>query len=266
MYECKKEKLAKIEFTTKELRKLNPVHSGFLASTCLAVNDIIVVQKVLLQALNTRNLHGKIKDETLQEIAFTQTNILERILAANLYEYMDMVGKYVKSCEKKKDTSMQVFLDEASKVISNLKDASAYSLVKWYRDKATNHYDSAGLTSLLQGRKLGDDDPVYFIYLHEKDGNSNYILGEQVLLMKLSEESDSPFDQMEEFGDWVNNASRKIMKLHSCFFIQLLENHFQEKYPQGFSVMAEPHLFGKIEETCLPILWDFQSQGVDNER
>ena len=157
---------------------------------------------------------------------------------------------------------MQKFLDEASDVESELKKQKGWALAKWLRNKITHHCVVSELTSLIEKGRIGEDDTVHPIYLHEKDGNSSYVLGEHVLLAKLYEGTEGDIGMIENFqifGDWVHDASAKVKRLHDNFCIQLFEYYLPEKEAKEFSIVPEPHLVAQIEKSCLPILWDFQS-------
>lgn len=251
------DELSKVNFTTNELRNLPPVHSGFFAISCLAINDISLAQKTYLMALNTRAPHRQITGKELQEISYAQAVIAQRNLAAKVFEYINMLEEYKKRCERKAKSSMIRFLNEANSVISDLKKGEDYELALWYRNKVTNHYAVHELTSLIKNGDLGDGDTEHSIYLHEKDGNSYYILGEQVLLAKLSEDGRDPIETINKFDDWVLGASAEVMKLHHLFCVELIETYLPTKKAEAFRVAPNPHIVGLPAEACLPIWWDF---------
>ena len=227
-------------------------------SSCLAINEVTVFQKILLMALNTRSPDKPIGDSTLQETAFAQAIIIERNLSAKVIEYLNMIGDYKKKCGRKRETKMQFFLERIDDVTAKLRNGENYKLALWYRNTVTNHYLISELEPLIRNGDLGGDDTAHTIYLHEKDGNSSYLLGEQLLLAKLTEDVGSAVDRMEGFSEWVLEASAMAMKLHHEFCIQLLEIYLPQKQAQEYSITPEPHLVGQLKETCLPVLWDFQ--------
>jgi len=256
------DKLTKIEFTTGELRKLPSVHAGFLVGSCLAINEITILQRILILASNTPTASGPICNKELQEIADIQFIVLERNLSAKVFEYLRMVDGYKKRCERGNISSMHEFLSEANTVVLKIKNRKGYNLAKWYRNKVTNHYVASEFTSLIEKGNLGEDDTIHPIFLHEKDRNSSYVLGEHVLLAKLYEETEGDNGMIEEydiFKDWVHDSSEKVRGLHHDFCIQLFDYYLPEKEAEEFSIAPEPHLVAQIKKSCLPILWDFKS-------
>ncbi|WP_417711723.1 hypothetical protein [Roseibium aggregatum] len=208
-------------------------------------------------ALNTRATHKPNTEKELQDISYALAIVAQRNLAAKLLEYINMLEEYKKRCKRKKDQSMNMFLDEATSAISNLKKVRYYDLALWYRNKVTNHYAVHELTSLIRDGNLGDGDTEHSIYLHEKDGNSYYTLGEQVLLAKLSEDGRDPIETINKFDDWVTGASGKVMKLHHLFCVELLKIYLPTKKAEVCHVAPNPHIVGLPAEACLPIWWDF---------
>lgn len=252
----KHEYFQKIEFTTAELKKLPKVHAGFLVGSCLAVNDISIVQKTLLLAQNTRVGHWPTDSEALQEVAFAQALVLERNLSAKVFEYLKMLCDYIKRCDRVGDSNMQAFTELAKSELSTLKQGENYNLAKWYRDKATNHYIISEFSSIIDNDNSSNN---YSIYLHEKDGNSSYLLGEQFLVFeKFCRNGEFFSEEMEEFIDWILEASAKITKLHNEFCIQIFKVFLPEKGAKAITASFQQHHVGKIRGTCLPILWNFQ--------
>jgi hypothetical protein len=248
--------LAKIDFTTRELRGLPPAHAAYFVISCLAINEIAVIQKVLLMALNTRTLTQPLSESALQEIAYAQTAIIERNLGSKVIEYIKMTDKHNKLCRKKGENgALRSFLDEAKTTTSRLKGEPGYELALWYRNKVTSHYDVAEINSLIQSGDLGSDSDAHPIYLHKLNGNSFYIIGEQVVLAKLSEYGAPPLERIRSYEDWVLSACEAVVKLHQAFCIALTKTYFPTKQARTFPIAPAPHLVGGVRDVCLPILW-----------
>ena len=131
-----KDDLAKIAFTVADLRKV-PQHAGFLVASSLAVNEINTIQRAFLMALNTRSKSRPIKDQALQEIAYSQSAIIERNLSAKILEYMNLVGDYPKICKRAKVSPLEPFSSKSAAAIIALRAAPGYELALWYRNKVT---------------------------------------------------------------------------------------------------------------------------------
>lgn len=256
----------KMEFTLGELRSLPPTHAGFLFASCLSINDISVIQKVFLMAQNTRAAQDGTSDDRLREIALGQSVVIERNLGAKVLEYLKLIGDYKKQCKRAKDTSMLPFIEKADAVASKLKSGESYDLAVWYRNNATSHYNISLFKSLFHNDAISNDDTKYTIYLHEREGNTSYLLGEQMLLAKLSENGRDPIEQINMFGDWVLETSKTVMKLHNEFCKCLFERYFPSKKIVESPILIEPQLIGNLIEDHLPLMWNFDVSINNNQK
>lgn len=247
---------SKVTFTSGELRGLPSIHSGALVSTCLAINEINSFLKITLLAENSGPPARDISEDILTEIAHSETIIYIRNLSSKILEYMNMIGDYKKKCERNSDSSMQSFIDKATKIIDEIRTSNGYNLALWYRNTVTNHYLVSEITKLVREGDIGADNAEHSIYLHEKEGNSGYVLGEQILLAKLSENGNDPIEQNLIFHDWVISSARKIVQLHHEFCLNFLDKHCPNKKAVKVTLTPEAHLTGHLKDTCLPIILD----------
>jgi hypothetical protein len=254
-----KQSLSTVEFTTGELKQLPSHHSGFLACSCLAIDEIAVLQKVLLLALNSRS-RSRNGEEAVQEITFANSLIVQRNLSAKLLEYHNLLGDYVKRCKRGKSVELQEFVASAEQATSRFREGAEYELALWYRNTVTSHYLVSVIASLIQGGDLGDEERAHPIYLHERDGNSAYVLGEQVLLAKLAENGASPIEKLDRFSAWVLDMAKRAMANHHTFCIALLETYFPEKVAVEFRFDLDKRLLGELTDTYLPALWNISGR------
>jgi hypothetical protein len=84
--------LARMEFTTAELRSLPEDHAACFVISCLAINEVGVIQKTLLMALTARKLVPEKAEPPLHEIAYAQSIIIMRNLGAKIIEYLKMTN------------------------------------------------------------------------------------------------------------------------------------------------------------------------------
>jgi hypothetical protein len=87
-----KYRVVRASFTTKELRAMPKVHSGFLVTSCLAINEIEPSLRLL--TLNTRSRERPISNPALEEYAFCQFQMIERSRGSKIIEYLTLLGDY----------------------------------------------------------------------------------------------------------------------------------------------------------------------------
>ena len=233
------------------------VHSGFFVTTCLAINEIGLSLRLFLMSMNARSKERPISDPALQEYAFAQYQMVERSLGSKIVEYLNMLGDYQTRCERAGDTTMSAMVDPVlDHVRSVIRVGPAYKLAEWYRNKASSHYNISEITDLMMKGDIADE---HNIYLHEQAGNANYLLGEQILLAKLSEGGKSPTEtaaMLSSYGKWVEDAARYVIDVHHSFSVALFRNFFSQKVGERFEINPEPHLVAKPTEAVLSVLWD----------
>lgn len=252
-----KDRLFRVSFTTKELRAMPKIHSGFLVTSCLAINEIGLSLRLFLMTMNTRSKERPISNPALEEYAFCQFQMIERSLGSKAIEYLNLLGDYQKQCDRARDTTMKGMIDPVMDTVRNsIRVGAEYKLAEWYRNKASFHYNVADITSLMMTADLADE---HSIYLHQQAGNASYLLGEQILLGKLSEGGKSTEETaatLTAYGKWVEDAARYVMDVHHQFTVALFRAFFPTKIGQEFEIDPEPHLIARLNETSLPILWD----------
>lgn len=247
--------LARVALTTTELRKIPPKHAGFLVASCLAIDDILLGHKLLLLALNSRLKLQRDPDGPFKEIAFAEERALSRGLAAKLFEFLNLLDEYIKKCTRKQTPEMESFLKHAKTVLASARDDSSHELAQWYRNKATSHYSTTELAKLATEGDLGDETRTNSIYLHPKDGNSHYILGEQVLLSKLCEGNCDPVASLKKLDSWIGRIARDAIKLHHDYCITLFKVYFPSKSLLSVEAKIPPEQVGDVRKSVLPLFW-----------
>lgn len=247
--------LNRLNFSMEELRSIPASHAGFLVTSCLANNEINVFVRLYLMSLNTVSHKRPISDDALNEYAYVQCVILQRHISAKVFEYLNMIERFAKKL-KGHHSPIHAYLLEVNSVIKEIRKAKEFALATWYRNKTTNHYDIGAIMGLVGNKKVLPDTAEMSIYLHEKDGNSGYLLGEQILLAQTALNEVSAIEQIRGFETWLLATVKRVTTLHHNFCIKLMETHFPGKTVQEFPINPESHLVGSVTSSCLPILWD----------
>lgn len=251
-----KGRLYRIGFSANDLKSVPEAQAAFMVSSCIAINDITTFLRLFLMALNGRRFQDEKIDDVVSEFALTQALVIQRTLSGKLKEYLHMCRQYQDGCKRRNDEALKPFLDKSKIVCAELKAMPGYELAEWYRDKVTHHYVVNEISGLLKYLQEGAE---YNLYLHEKDGNSGYLLGERVLLHKLGDEpGKDDFERLDEYQDWVIYAARVVQTMHHDYCIQFLETFFPKKVAHEFIVEIPENLLGQIENTKAPLFWDFR--------
>lgn len=254
--------LYKVEFTADEIRNLPSVHRSFFMGTCLAINEISMFQKMLIMGHNSLQNANSSKHTPFREMALAQILTIERNLAAKLIEYLNLLDDFRKKCNRMKIADMSEFLSRIDLVSNQIRSGAEYQLAKWFRNSVTSHYLMSEFESLIENSDLGTDEALHPIYLHTRDANSSYLLGEQLLIAKFLEDGENAVDRRERFRAWVLETSSQLMEFHHMFCIQLLEKHLPAKKFETLRLDSEHRLVGELRETCLPILWALDDDGA----
>lgn len=250
--------LYNIEVTNKELRNIPDAHLGFLISSCLAITELNILLKPLIMSLNSRKEANAPNDKCLQEIAFVHEIIFQRNVASKLYEYINSLSVYQKKCSNSKDTSMFDFTKALQQEIDEIKQTEEYSILKWFRNKATNHYASSEFIKLAKNINPDANDMSHPFYLHPMQGNSYYLLGEQILLQKFSEFNADPYGALNNYSNWIRGVNIKIQKFHHDFCIKLFKLYLPGKKLDEISIEPAEYHIGDLTSTNMPLLWKFR--------
>jgi len=249
------EQLYQLDFSGKELRDIPRIHAGFMTASCLAASEITIFLRLLLMATNSNRFSSNIANDAISAYAFTQALVIERSLSGKLLEYIYMIDQLQNENKKRPDATITQFLENIGDRITQIKSDQSYRLADWYRDHASHHYIVNKISNLVS---YVDDQEVYTIYLHEKEGNSGYFLGEHLLLHKLSDDKDdNNVDRLTKFQDWVLECSQSIMKIHSEYSVLFINTFFDEKNIKELEVDIPNDLLGSLTNTKLPLFWNF---------
>jgi hypothetical protein len=118
------------------------------------------------------------------------------------------------------------------------------------RNKLTGHVEPGRIRDTIAG--ILDDRRETGIYLHQKDGNSVYLMGEDIAPIDAFDSS----EQIEAWSDWVLNTCRAIQSLHHAHKIWVIETFFPTKMGREIRLHPDVRLVGTFDDG-VPILWDF---------
>lgn len=236
-------------FEPDELKALPKQHSAYIVASSFAINEIMVFLRLTLLTLNSLNV-ARGDDERLAGFAFMQDHILLRTLSARAVEYLKLAKDHRTACKRAGDAQGLAFFDVHGPKIDAMWDDPLTTLALEIRNKLTGHVVLERIRDTIA--KMPDESRRVGIYLHEKDGNSVYLLGEDIAHIAAFDTS----EQIEAWSDWVLSTCRAIQSLHSAYMIWAIEQFFPATMGKEIRLRPDPRLLGNFKDG-IPILWDF---------
>jgi len=236
-------------FQSADLKGMPKQHSAYMVATSFAINEILVFLRLTLLTANSLKV-AKGDDERLAGFAFLQDQILMRSLSARAVEYLKLAKDHRTVCERAKDTAGLAFFETYSTVLDGLWDDPVTAVAITIRNKLTGHVELTRIRDTISG--IPEDRRETGIYLHQKDGNSIYLMGEDIAHIGAFESS----EEIQAWSDWVLNTCRAIQSLHHAYMIWAIETFFPEKIGQEIRLHPDSELVGTFNDG-IPVLWDF---------
>lgn len=236
-------------FEPDELKAMPKQHSAYIVATSFAINEIMVFLRMMLLTLNSLKV-AKEGDERLAGFAFMQYHILQRTLSARAVEYLKLARDHRTACTRAKDAKGLEFFAMHGATIDKLWDDPTTKMAVAIRNKLTGHIDLHRIAESI--RKMPEESRRVGIYLHEKDGNSVYLVGEDIGHIAAFDTT----EDIEAWSDWVQSTCRTIQRLHSAYMIWAIEAFFPAKMGKEIRLRPDPRLLGNFNDQ-IPILWDF---------
>ena len=243
--------LSSVGFSSADLKRIPSAHAAFLVASSFACNEVNLLQRVFQLALNSRKLAGR--EAAVQTTSYSFALILSRQLSAKLVEYHKLVTDYLARATRSEGSSGSRFLGRYAPRVEQFAKSKEFAFAKRLRNKLTNHYVLSEVESLLEGMPTD----TFTIWLHEKEGNTFYQLGEEIAMIGFLSAGGDVKGQLEAWQDWILMASRIAVHLHNRVANGILGEYFPEKRATGFRLVVEDQLVGDLQSSALPLFWDF---------
>ncbi|MBO9589471.1 hypothetical protein [Devosia sp.] len=236
------------KFTAAELQAIPKQHSTYMVATCFAINEILVFLRLTLHTINSLAIARG--DDRMASIAFMQDQILLRTLSGKAVEYLKVIRDHRKICERAGDVTIKAFFDKYGGEIDEIWDSTQSKFAVELRNNLISHI---GLDRIRKSiAALPHDRREMNIYLHNKDGNTVYPIGEDVAHIAAFDTT----EQVDEWSDWVLKTCKTIQGLHHQYMIWIIETFFPSKMGQEIRIEIDDRLLGPLTQN-IPILWDF---------
>lgn len=223
--------LTTMSFTAKDIAMIPEPHREFFFCTCMAANEVNMALRLYLMSMDSFSLAQKRDDMIVVQMAFSSMAIVERNVAAKLYEVYYLIKAYLKRTKSDRVEAFKPVREAAVVLMNHWRDQPILQKIKWYRDTAAHHYgfgEINGLGALTKHIGKEDDNRTFEAIMHHTVGSSFYPLVDQLLVEKLVEDGKEAYEQNEE-------DHREIRKLAQSF----IEFHF-EVFRVAVSCMDQP--------------------------
>jgi hypothetical protein len=240
-----------IKFSPDELKTLPKQHSAYLVATCFAINEVLVFLRLKLQTLNSMKLAEP--DERLASVAFMQDQILTRTLSGKVVEYLKLIRDHRKICLRAKDPDVQSFFSEHGEEIDALWNTAGTRFAHEIRNNLGSHIGLGRIRQTVAALPSGRT--TMGIYLHPRDGNTIYPIGEDVAHIAAFDTS----EDVQQWLDWVLDTCRFAQRLHNKYMIWIVETFFSEKHPNEIRISVDKRLVSDFQQ-AIPILWEFSTE------
>jgi hypothetical protein len=242
-----------LSFTAEEMRALPKWEGALLVASSLAANEITMLQRQVYTSQNGKAFTGRSKVSEL--LIYNQTVSLDRVFSAKLVEYVRLFDGYAKRCERD-GRSPIVAIAGLSDIIAS----ADYDFALWLRGKFTNHYVLSEIAQMIDG--IQDGETFDFI-LHQKNWNSWYPLGDQVVLISALKSRGDPAAIIRKWHEWMHSTYRWMTDTQSNLVSEIVENHFPYKKATPKREIVDQRLIGSFETMATPIFWDIADDGMD---
>lgn len=245
------EYLTEYKLSLADLEDLHEDLSAALAVTCYAVSEINTLMRLYIFSS-----HQVIDNEVIDAASMIQRGVLLRTWSSKLFEFSEFIhlnGKH----NKTKNVDLIELAKQAQKSFEQLKQEKGFDLVRNIRHEASNHYCLNPARKNL--KHLSPTSKLSF-YLHEKNGNSFFPMGEEVMFIgRINRHATSETTKEEKsqlYNTWMNwnlMASNWLGEVHHLFVKRLVLERFSERKAERKDYWIPPTMVGEVGEIITPI-------------
>ncbi|WP_299637113.1 hypothetical protein [uncultured Ruegeria sp.] len=251
------EKIVEIPIYWDDLKSLSLDEKALLALASYAASESNTISKLYL--FSTHKMTG---NEIVDSAISIQIMVLLRYWSAKLFEFFESISEISNSRGTKDDNVIRL-AKESFDAFSELEELRGYEIARAIRHEATNHY------SFKAAKKNIDhvsDRANCKLYLHNKDGNSWYPFGEEVMFsgrlnragasLRTKEEKNQ---LLKDWLDWNLSATRWANKAYELIATELVLDRLPDRNAKQKLLWLEPELVGEIDGRKTPV---FLKNGV----
>jgi len=213
------EHLYELKISWAELENLTVKERSVFGLLCYAASEMNVLSRIYLETM-----HPLTGEPAIDTGLAMQRHIVLRSLSSRAYE----AYKFLRELKVDSNESGEYnrFVNETKDASNELKNAPGYSVNDILRNEATNHYD---LNAAVKSWPFLDKGANNTMYMHSKDGNSYFALGEELMffarLRRLSnsrKEWKEPEAIVGAWLDWALEVKKLVSKAHVKFFEEIV--------------------------------------------
>jgi len=246
------EKLVEFPVRWSDLDGLTTDQKAFLAIVSYAASEFNILRRLYLFASHETT------DED-QDILFGTTMqrlVVLRTWSAKLFELSQTVEKLSKE-NGTSDLVVQRVAKSAWKSFEDTKLTDGYKIARNVRHEATNHYS---MDAAKRNLPFVPSHANCGLFMHEKDGNSFYPMGEEVMFMGRMNRSGSSLktdeeraEQLNLWARWNLDATRWSRELQRSIDTELLFDHMPGRSGKQKVYWFDPELVGGLTGRRVPL-------------
>jgi hypothetical protein len=254
----KLEYIYKIRITQDDIASLPEDQAACLGVLSFAASESNVLRRTYLHAS-----HDNQNDTTLDSGLFVQRFTLLRIMSAKLFE----IEEFLRFEGKNNRTADQTVLSLAEAALSDfekLKDSDGYRVARKMRHEATNHYS---FKAAKRNLKHLPKDANCSLFLHEKNGNSYYPFGEELMFMAGvsafvggGKTTEDKLELFRTWFDWTKDAGAWLDRVNYDFHRKIVLSRFPDKVARQEVKWLSPQLAASHEAAKIPLFLRSEDQ------
>ncbi|WP_170596196.1 hypothetical protein [Ruegeria arenilitoris] len=245
------EKIIELPIYLKDLEALSVDEKALFALASFAASESNSISRLYL--FSTHKTTG---DEIVDSAISLQIMVMLGYWSAKLFEFYETISDLAISKGTKNDNVIRL-AKESFDAFSGIKEQPGYEVARAIRHEATNHYSFKAAKKNLA--YIPDNANCKF-YLHEKDGNSWYPFGEEVMFVGRFNRAGASLNSREEKNqllkewlDWNLAATKWANKAYELIATSLVLDRLPDRTARQKLLWLDPELVGEVNGRKTPI-------------
>lgn len=233
-----------------DLKNIPRDQAAFLAVLFCATNEV----NLLLRLYSLYARHPASGSPEALSGQMTQL-FLARTLSSKLYEVIELLNGKT-SWYRTNDQVIKIFQEKYSESLREHSDSDGFAIARTLRNDCTSHYSLAAARKNIESL---DDSLDCTTYLHENEGNSFSLLGENVVFNerfrvgRLPGEQDANEEKLGVWLDWTIATTAWLKKISADFAVTVLPDDVQFRLRENQLHWPDPSYVGDLSRTFAPV-------------
>jgi hypothetical protein len=247
-----------VKLTDRQLQAIPPVFKSTLVACSFVTNEMLFLMRVFLLTLNSSDLatHRAAKAMCAANLGF-----LNRAISARALEFLKLaddfgsrrIGLDPHDAELHEKICSEILIE-----LRPLRKARVFKLVSRLRNQLSHHYSLADFERYVSNAAAESGE----IWLAQMEGNSIYLLGEELTNVGLFTEVGDAEVFLSEWIEWTREAAKLVSKVNSALAIEIAERYVPDMVAETVPAGLPASLFADIKKTPMPLFW-YPFDGMD---